>query len=777
MKTGRRLFTLKRSLWIGLALVVIVGIGAPYLDADFFRPAIQRALERGLGRRVDIGKVYFNLLTGPGFTLDEVTIYEDPRAGVEPFAYVGAVEARVRLLSLFARRLEFSSLRLHEGPGPNRAQTSINLVKTDAGPWNFQFLLSSAPALSGAMPSIKMRTGRVNFKFADTKSVFYFDDADFDVAPSPDGSVEIRFSGSPSRTDRAAQNFGHFFVRGDWKGQHLDMKVELERSGLDEVAHLIDRRDLGVHGIVAFDAQLSGSPSHLDVNGELQIDDIHRWDLLPKRGGGWRIPYKGTLDLHGERLEVASAFDTPNPPLSLEFRAWDFLSAPHWDAAAELKQAPLATLVEVARHMGTPMPEKLGADGSVSGAVRYSQQTGFAGRVELQDASLNLPEGQPLRAASAAVAIEGDTLLLEPSTVTIGDGESAGVSGGFNPASGLNLKIATLNLNVADLRSFGLSAIPLLEQTPQGTLRGWTEYKWQPGEAGEWSGEYDLQGARIAVDGLADPVRIQSAMVVSKGPRLSVSRLRARVGTIGFTGDYRYEPTAVRPHKFHIDIPRAEAAELERIFAPALVRERGFLARTLRLGAAPAPDWLKNRRADGTLSIGKLVIAGDTEAQIEGARVLWDGSTVRLVRLSAKVDPATFNGELALDLSGRAPHFRFDGKLQDVAYKGGRIDFEGSLDADGTGTDLFSSARAEGCLHARTIAFAPDADFRTAKGCFEMSMTPAGLRWKLPGIEVLQGGDAYYGTGATQADGRLVLDLTNRGRQVRYTSAIAALTP
>jgi hypothetical protein len=765
----------RRWLWIALALVVIVGIAAPYLDADFFRPAIQRALERGLGRRVEVGQVYFNLLTGPGFTLDDVTIYEDPRAGIEPFAYVGAVEARVRLVSLFARRLEFSSLRLHEGP--NRAPTSINLVKTAAGPWNFQFLLSSAPALSGAMPSIKMRTGRVNFKFADTKSVFYFDDADFDVAPSPDGSVEIRFSGSPSRTDRAAQNFGHFFVRGDWKDQHLDMKVELERSGLDELARLVDRRDLGVHGIVAFNAQLSGSPSHLDVTGELQVDDIHRWDLLPRRGGGWRIPYKGTLDLRGERLDIASAFDAPNPPLSLEVRLWDFLSEPHWDAAAELKQVPLGTLMEVVRHMGTTLPEKLRADGSVSGAMRYSQQTGFAGRVELQDASLTLPEGQPLRAASAAVAIEGDTLRLEPSTVTIGENESAGVSGGFDPLNGLNLKIATLRLSVADLRSFGLSAIPLLEQTPQGTLRGWTAYEWKPGEAGQWSGDYELQNARIAIDGLADPVRIQSAAVVSTGPRISVTRLRARVGAVAFTGDYRYEPTAVRPHKFHIQIPHADAAELERIFDPALVRERGFLARTLRLGAAPAPDWLKNRHADGTLSIGTLVIASDTEAHVEGARVLWDGAFLRLVRLNATIDPAVFTGELALDLSARSPHFRLEGKLGEVAYKGGSVDFEGSLDADGTGIELLNSARAEGCLHARSIAFSPDAEFRAAKGCFEMSATPSGLRWKFPGIEVLQGSDAYYGTGTTQSDGRLVLDLTNRTRQVRYTSTIAPVSP
>jgi hypothetical protein len=790
---------MKRLLWIGVVLVIAIGAAAPFLDADFFRPAIERSLERGLGRRVEIKKARFNLFTGPGFTLEDVTIYEDPRAGIEPFMFVSGVEARVRLLSLFSRRLEFSNLRLHQLDA-DHDKPNINLVKTAAGPWNFQFLLNSAPALSGAMPAIKMRGGRVNFKFADTKSVFYFNDADFDVAPSLDGSLDLRFSGAPSRTDRAAQNFGHFFVRGTWvsgasgvggtrANQRLDMKVELERSALDEAAHLIDRRGLGLHGVVAFEAQLSGPPSHLEMTGHLQIDDIHRWDLLPKRGGGWRIPFAGMLDLHGERLELASLFDTPNSPIDLEFRARDFLSAPRWDASAELKQMPVATLLEVARHMGSPLSEKLVADGSVSGAIHYGDQDGFGGRVELQDASLMLPEGRPLRAANAAVTIDGNALTLEPSTVTIdnnagGDNQSAEVEGGFGAGGGLNLKITTRGFNVADLHSFGLSAIPLLEQTPQGTWRGWAQYRWTPGEAGEWSGEYDLQNARIAVDGLADPVRIQSAAVVSNGARISVTRLRARAGAVAFTGDYRYEPAATRPHKFHIDIAHADAAEIERLLAPALVRERGFFARTLRLGPAPAPDWLKERRADGTLSIGTLTI-DDLATHVDFARLLWDGALLRLVRLHASADSGsdapgadtpTFNGDLAIDLSGRAPHFRFDGKLEDVAYKGGRVDFEGSLDADGAGAELLTGAHAEGCLHGRFIEFAPETEFRAVKGCFEMTASSAGVRWKLPGIEVLQGADTFYGTGATQADGRLVLDLANRNRQVHYSSAIASLS-
>ncbi len=90
---------MKRVIIITLLAVLAIGFAAPHIDIEFARPKIARALERGLGRRVDVGKVHFNLFTGPGFTVDDVTIHEDPRAGIEPFAYVVSLEARVPFLS------------------------------------------------------------------------------------------------------------------------------------------------------------------------------------------------------------------------------------------------------------------------------------------------------------------------------------------------------------------------------------------------------------------------------------------------------------------------------------------------------------------------------------------------------------------------------------------------------------------------------------------------------------------------------------------------------
>jgi AsmA protein len=765
----------KRILWIVVALAA-VAIAVPYVPADFLRPSIERALERGLGRKVEIlGGLRLTLFPGPvprpGITLDRVTITEDPRAGIEPLAYVESLSASVRVLSLFQRRLEFSSLNLDDA--------TINVVKTDAGPWNFQFLLEGGAANSNRIPAIRMRAGRVNFKFGDTKAGFYFNDADLDVSPYTDGSVELRFGGAPSRTDRSTQDFGRFFLRGTAApgSQRLDLQVDLERSSLQETLRWINPGGFGVHGTVALTAQLSGAPSHLDVSGQMQVADVHRWDLLPNEAGGLKVGFGGTLDLRGERLDLQTTASPGNTPVVVRFRSWDYLKTPHWDAGADLQQVPLATLLAIGRHMGAALPEKLEAQGAVSGSVTYNQQEGMQGRVVLRDASLMVPDAEPVEAPVATLDIAGRSVLLEQTAVHIGEKQSADVEGSYNldPPRSLDLKITTKGLSVAATRSFGLEAIPLLDQSPQSTWRGWARYL-----DGDWSGESEIQNARIAVAGLADPIVIKSAALSLTGTRVTLSRLRASAGAIAFTGSYRFEPAEqatdkTRPDSFDLKIADADATELARLFAPVLVRDRGFIARTLRLGAnAPLPAWLKAIRTEGVVTIGSLR-AGDMRFSSVTAKVAWKGPMVRLTDLNGSSDPAEFAGDLSIDLGTGIPQYRFDGKVTDIAYKGGVIDLDGTLDAEGEGASLFESARAEGTLRGRSILFAPEADFRSVTARFEMQGSGAASRWKLSNVEVNQSGESLAGSGASQADGRIVLELTNRGRPLRYTGTLFTL--
>ena len=76
------------------------------------------------------------MFTGPGFTVEDVLIDEAPGMGIEPFAHVDSLRARIRVASLWTGHLAFSNLKL--------ADASVNFVKSDAGPWNIQALLNQA---------------------------------------------------------------------------------------------------------------------------------------------------------------------------------------------------------------------------------------------------------------------------------------------------------------------------------------------------------------------------------------------------------------------------------------------------------------------------------------------------------------------------------------------------------------------------------------------------------------------------------------------------------
>jgi len=779
---------MKRVLIIGLLAIVVIGGALPYAPVDFLKTPIERALAHGLGRKVEVDQVSLTLFSGPGVSLDGVTIHEDSRAGLEPFAYSNTLDARISLLALLRGRLEFSSLDLNDA--------TFNLVKPTGAPWNFQMLLSqtvaasttaaghatsppvgpSQPVIPTTLPSIKMRGGRVNFKFADTKSVLYFDDTDLEVEPGDGGAVELRFSGVPSRTDRGAQNFGHFYVRGaatpSPAGQQFNFQVELEPSALDAVARLFDNGNVAIKGLVSLNAQVTGPPASLDVKGTLLLENA----------GEWRVGYKGKLDLAAQTLELDS-ISPPGLNTKLHANTRDLLTTPQWEVSADFNDAPLGSAVELARNLGAPLPAKMTVEGVVAGSVRYRNTEGLGGNLEVRDAVLNRTGAVPLKIPTATVFLKGNSIVAGPNTVNVGGTDSADVEATYQAGEGggVAVKIMTHRINVADMRALaplGVGSIPLLDRIADGTWRGTLIYT-NPdslSNKGIWSGDFEIQNTRLAVDGLADPVRIQSAAVSAKDQNVAVSRIRAHVGDIAFGGEYRWgaagdvesDAEKIQPQSFRLQVAAADAKEVERLFQPTISREGGLLARTLRLGAAGAtPDWLTERNVEGVLSIRALTLA-DTKLSIDTARLAWDGASVKLSAIEGKVADAALNGELRIDLAGRAPVYRFEGNLNDLPYKGGQLDLSGKISAEGNGPALWASIKADGTLRGRSIAFSPDAEFRRATGRFQMNMTATGPRWKLSGLKLTQGSDSLSGQGATQADGRMVLDLSNGARQLTY---------
>lgn len=767
-----------------IALIIFAGILAPMFSAGAFKRPIQRSLEQGLQRKVEInGKVVFNLFTGPGFSVGDVLIYEDPRAGIEPFASVEWVEARVRLTSLLRGRLEFSRLRL-ESP-------TVNLVKIDAGGWNIQQFLDRTAAATSAeaarLPAIQVRDGRLNFKFGDTKSVFYMTNADVDVSPGSQGEdVSVAFEGQPARTDRPAVGFGRFTGRGQWKpsasgeGQ-LAVNVQLEKSNIADISTLLYGRDAGLHGIVSSSARIAGPLSGLKIEGQIQVADIHRWDLLPGRGEGFPIDYSGSIDLRAQSVRIETVQPKSGAaPVAIRFLARGIMSRPQWEAGVTLTGVPLASLAEAALHMGTPLPAGIAMDGKVDGTFSYSPLEGPRGEVRIAKASLQAPDSEAIRVEEANVSLAPEGIDLLPADIEIGKDRKAQVEAAYSFENhALVVKITGRALRVREFAKqasqvLNAPPVPLLEQFQDGIWSGAVRYRVAGEEKGQWSGAVELRDAVVSLPDLADPLRISSAAANLDGTRVVLNRVQARAGKTRFDGDYRYIPDAARPHRFRINIPQADAAELERLLAPALRRRQNFFERALRIGNAPVPDWLKGRHAEGLIRITTLKAVGTAVGPVRAA-FSWDGTGAELDGIEAHYEDAVLTGTLDIDLAGNTPAYSLDAELKGLPWKGGTVEAAARVDTGGSGIALLSNLKAEGTFRGQAIGLDPENPFRNLSGDYRLSVARGVPRLVISGLQASLGADTYSGQGATLADGRLQCDLTSPQKQLRIAGTLVPL--
>ena len=772
-----------RWLAIAVLLVLAIGFAAPRVSADRFRPRIQAALEAGLNRPVELGAVHLNLFTGPGFSVENVLIGEDPAAGIEPFAHVESLEARIRWTSLFSGHLAFSSLRL-DNP-------SVNVVKLPSGPWNIQPLLDrhrpSDTSRARNVPDIQIRGGRIDFKFGDTKSVFYISDADVDVYPDENGEVVIRFSGAPARTDQASQNFGELSARGllrrgtNAEGE-LSMGVHLDRTAISELTRLFHGSDIGVHGYAFADATLAGPLSKIDITGDLNISGVHRWDLMPAPGEGWTLHYRGLLNLTGHHLELASLETPAQPdPVSVEFRLDDYLAAPKWSGNLRFRDLPAASLLETARHFGAPFPPGVQVDGKVEGGIGYSSQSGVGGQLALSSAAVKFPQGgsaqvNSVEIDSAQVQISDGKVVLAPCDIEMPDGQSAEVEGEYAlDNSHAAFRIRARQLAAGATRLLDAAPIPVLERLHQGSWKGWIAYEKTAENPGAWSGQYDLQNSVIEIPGLALPVRLASASVQMNGDGIQITRLRGRAGTVKFEGDYRYDASAARPHRLRITIPELQIADLESLMMPALSRSEGFLARAFRR-EGKLPKWLEERDADLSLQVTHLV-NGDLDMGELSAHGLWRGPAITVSNLAWNLEGMHASGKMSVNLAKAEPAYKLSGTVDNFDYRNGQLDIDGELETSGIGPDLWLNLRSKGTFAGRGIMLAPDSEVREVSGSYHVDTLSGAPRLLLANLQVLQGADTLVGQGASQPDGHIVLELASGRKQVRLTGMLLPVHP
>ena len=759
----------------GLACVflVIVGIIAPFLGVNRFAEQIRSGLEAELGRRVEFGDVHLSLFTGPGFTIEKVVIHEDPAYGAEPFAYVEALKARPRLVPLLLGRLEFTSLRLDDA--------IVNLTRVDAGPgaaWDFAKLLHTTKFET--LPDLHVRSGRINFKFGNTKSVFYIMNADLDISPpdSTKGAWRVQFSGEPARTDRPARGFGSLTAYGAWRpAGKLDLNVQLERSAVSEMISLIYGNDIGVHGEVTARAKLAGPLSDLHINGAMNVEDVHRWDLLPQHGTGWPFEFEGRLNLPGERLELDSHSAAKEaPPLAIRFRVADYLSNPHWGVAFNWNRFQIEPLLQLARHLGAQFPDGLQMAGTLDGAIGFSEQGSWQGQLAFRDAAVTIPNSAPIRFEQAALLFDGPHVRLPAALARTSGDDLARIEAAYELGAGsFDLNIATDSMKVEGLKTqAALAAVPILEKVQSGIWKGALRYQYQPGSAGEWSGSLQLQNVTLPLPGFAVPLRIQSAHARLDGARVTLEKARISAGHLTALADYHYEPGAVRPHRVRISAANVDAVELETLLLPTLERNRGLFARALGLGRVAIPDWLRDEHVDGALAVDALHLAA-VDLQKVRARLIWNGTTATLADITGTLENGTVAGRLNVDLRGNDPVYHLAGRLQSVEWNGGTYDADASLDTSGTGPALLANLRSEGSFTGQSFDDAPLNQFDSVSGCYAFSWEKSAPRLRFTELRMPAGDELYLGRGGMDDEGRLLIQVSNGSRQLSMSGTLARL--
>lgn len=779
--------------WLGMALagLLVIGIIAPYLSGNQFAPRIRAALESALGRKVDLGAVHFSLFTGPGFSVDNVVIHENPAMGIEPIAYVGSLEAVPRITSMFGGHLEFASIRLDDA--------SINISKTggpsEPGRWNFEALLNRS--VIRAIPELHVRSGRINFKFGDTKSVFYLTNTDLDIAPPGHASAvwNIDFSGEPARTDKPAHGLGVLAARGGWTAAsstdpkrgagRLDLDVRLEKSPMSEMVELVQGFDAGIHGNVSAHMQFHGPLDDVRFGGSVEVADVHRWDQMPPYGRHWPLRVAGRLNLPAQTIEMeSSTAGGETSPLTVRFRCANYLSQPHWGVSLNWNQFPAGPVLDLARHMGAAVPGSLSMTGLLDGVLGYSGQGSLEGRLAFHDVAIGMPNSPPIRSAAGQLVFDRGHVRLESTPVLTAQNETAEMEADYDwAAHSLEVTVATDSMRIESLRAqAALAAIPWLEQVSSGIWKGQLRYQSSaaaplsaaaPPKAG-WSGSFDLADARLALPGIADPVVVNSAGVHLDGLRVALDHVHGEAGKIAFDGDYRYEPLMARPHRLRLHVAQADAAEVERLMLPSLSRNRGLIARALSLGRPSLPEWLAGRRLDATIQIGSLALA-DAEARDVQAHLLWDGAKADFENLNARVDGGRITGRLAINVRGSRPAYRLQANVKGIDWKSGKVDTGTVLETSGTGLELLRRLHASGTFSAHGVEMEALPDLESVGGSYDLIWANASPVWRFTGLQLVSGDDTYTGQGATQSDGRLLIQLTSGSKQMHMSGSLAEL--
>lgn len=763
---------------LAAAFLLLVAAAAvlPLIDLPALAPPLKTALTRAVGRPADFGNVRLTLLPVPSLVAENLVIGDDPAFGLEPLAYADELRASIRLAALVQGSLEVSALQL--------TGASLNVARDERAGFNVASFLQKAladPARRGAFPGFSLRQSRINFRSGPVKSAYYLNGVDLDLQPPRREGDEVRwrYEASPARTDRAEQGFGRFMGSGRWipgdGGGRFAVDVSLERSAVAELLILLTGRDLGLQGRFVARAFLDGPPSAVEVRGQLEMEEVERPSFFGLRSRSFQVPFQGVANLDGQTLTLASApagQDRQGPPLQFRLEGRGLLTLPEWLAELAFENLPAPALLDLCRRLGIAALPGVAVDGAVSGSARFASGTAASGRLEAGSLQLRFGDAPPVKAADAALRLDGDLLTLESARVVTPGGAGAQVSGAWDSASGrLSFEVATEKMEIAELNG-ALAALPLLDPAPllhactsgfwSGRLGMSAELSGTGAQgAAAWTGRAVLSEAQCRAAPLPSPVRLGKAVLELRG-----AGWRLREGEASFAGSRmrlaaRLDPSARPPLLFEIDAERLEGEDIEAALQLAQPPRRSLLDRALRRRAA-MPAWLRQMQAGGTLQ-ADLVVLGRQEFEDVAAGFVWRGAQLQLDSLRGKWKGAQVQGTARASLWREEPEYRIRAVVTNLQTGGGALDAELEAFTPTLGAALAQRARGWADASSPALVLPSAGNLRQVRISLEYDGGRGPNPWRLPEVSFWLEGAFWSGRGQASAEGAMRLEFPSPG--------------
>ncbi len=429
-------------------MVVLLLLGVflpPLINVNRYQRRIVTSISESLGRPVHLDSVALNILPLPGFTLTNFSVSEDPTFGSEPVIRANTVRARLRLSSLWRRKIEFSRISLDE--------TSVNLVRRSDGQWNLESILLQAARIPAVpteqttageeprFPYISATGARVNVKEGLEKTPISLTDTEFELSLARKESWYLRVEGHPARTNTMALDAGILRLDGTvGKATSLgavpvDLRTEWNGVPLGAASWLLLGRDAGARGMLSVKATVSGTLAENTVASRIQVQDLRSADFVPRRTLQVDVSCKATAEAVFHRLTGVKCLW---PPDAEESGLGSLIVTGDVDDLRDLRSAkleakgtdvPAETLVDVLRVTDQAVSRDVAAGGTLDGEWRCcgaGAGFGSSGNFTWDHVRLSF-DGKPLHLDDAAIPgeLDGWKLGLAPVALDLGGPEPA----------------------------------------------------------------------------------------------------------------------------------------------------------------------------------------------------------------------------------------------------------------------------------------------------------------------------------------------------------------